>query len=184
MREVSDRCIEVSHAYDVILGVINSSICQVKKRQSCDFWKKAQTLIKMRPMYCNSINCDLRFFLRGTCKKNRLSSIKSVSHTQVILIQLNFLHERRHHKGESLSVEVVERVADKHGQKYCAPVVSITCCGHGCRFSPFRKWQQKNKPCSCRLRLLLPVTATFASGSTVHRQLLTCGEVFAISRGG
>lgn len=146
MREVSDRCIEVSHAYDVILGVINSSICQVKKRQSCDFWKKAQTLIKMRAMYCNSINCDLRFFLRGTCKTKRLSSIKSVSHTQVILIQLNFLHERRHHKGESLSVEVVERVADKHGQKYCAPVVSITCCGHGCRFSPFKKWQQKNKP--------------------------------------
>lgn len=31
--------------------------------------------------------------------------------------------------------------------------------------------------------LLLPVTATFASGATVCRQLLTCGKVFAIQRG-
>lgn len=103
-----------------------------------------------------------------------------MSHTQVILIQLNFLHERRHHKGESLSVKVVERVADKHGQKYGAPVVSIAGCGHGCRFSPLKM----SKTCCCRLRPLLPVTATFASGSTVHSQLLTCGEVFVISRGG
>lgn len=62
------------------------------------------------------------------------------SHTQVILIQLNFLHEWRHHKGERLSVEVVQRVADKHGQKYSASVVSITCCRHGCRFSPVKEY--------------------------------------------
>lgn len=77
---VSDRCIEISHAYDVILGVINSSIFQVKKCQSCDFWKKAQTLIKMQPMYCNSINCDLRFFLRGTCKEMTIKHKVSVSY--------------------------------------------------------------------------------------------------------
>lgn len=39
------------------------------------------------------------------------------------------------------------------------------------------------KNLAAAVTLLLSVTATFASGSTVHRQLLTCGKVFAISGG-
>lgn len=54
------------------------------------------------------------------------------SHTQIILIQLNLLHYRRHHKRERLSVEVVQCVAHKHGQKYRASVVSIAWLSHGC----------------------------------------------------
>lgn len=72
--------------------------------------------------------------------------MKAGTRTQVILVQLNFVHERRHHKGESLSVEVVKSVADKHCQKYGCPVVSIACCGHGCR-RPLKR-SQKSACCS------------------------------------
>ena len=111
-------------------------------------------------------------------------------HTKVILIQLNFLHQRRHHKGESLPVEVVQRVADKHGQEYSASVVSITWFSHGCRFGPTKltstgRIEDKSRGGSKLLlsdRPVLPVTVNFASGSSVQKQLLTCGEVFTISR--
>lgn len=60
----------------------------------------------------------LRFLTNNTC------------HTQVIFVQWNLLHQGGHHKRKSLSVEVVQRVANEHGQEYCGAVVSITWFSH------------------------------------------------------
>lgn len=94
--------------------------------------------------------------------------MRAVRRTQVILIQLDFVHERRHHKGESLPVEVVKSVADKHGQEYSCPVVSIACPGHGCSCGPFKGSQEPAWSTWSALR----GTATFASGAPAG----ACGE--------
>lgn len=100
-----------------------------------------------------------------------------VSHTQIILIQFNFLHYRRHHEGESLSVEVVQRVAHKHGQKYSSSVVFITCSGHGCKSERNEGESRGESELQACDRLLLSVTVNFDPGSTAHKvngQLLHC----------
>lgn len=103
--------------------------------------------------------------------------------TQVILVHLHFLHERGHHEGEGLPVEVVEHVAHKHAEKYGPPVVSIACRGHGCRSRCRERVSQKHgnksqlplppsssESCACRPPARPPATATFASGSAVHSE--------------
>lgn len=100
-----------------------------------------------------------------------------LSHTQVILVQLNFFHYRRHHKGESLSVKVVQRVAHKHGQENSSSVVSITCSGHDCKVCPTKIVKSEGESRGGRKLLAcdrpqLCVTLNFDSWSTVQKQLL------------
>lgn len=68
-----------------------------------------------------------------------LSCPSTSTRTKIILVHRHFLHERGHHKGEGLPVEVVEHVANKHAEKYGSPVVSIARRGHGCRESQTRQ---------------------------------------------
>lgn len=98
--------------------------------------------------------------------------------TQVILVQLNFVHERRHHKGESLPVEVVKSVADEHGQEDGRPVVSIARCGHGCRRPLTRSHKSARRSlicdlcfgvCTCSLTGAGGGDSTSASASTRER---------------
>lgn len=99
---------------------------------------------------------DCQFHLlekQGTHMKN-----KPKPRTQVILVQLDFLHESRHDEGEGLPVEVVKRVAHEHGQEYACPVVPIAVPGHGCTCRPSKSLLK-----AWLLQPDLRVSATFAS---------------------
>lgn len=119
--------------------------------------------------------------------------------TQVILVHLHFLHERGHHEGEGLPVEVVEHVAHKHAEKYGPPVVSIARRGHGCRSRCRERVSQKHgnksqlplppsssESCACRPPACPPACdGDLCLGiRRAQRALERGGEVvFAISRG-
>lgn len=51
--------------------------------------------------------------------------------TQVILVQRDLLHQRRHDKREGLAVEVVQAVASKHGREDHSAVIAVASGRHG-----------------------------------------------------
>lgn len=51
--------------------------------------------------------------------------------TQVIFVQRDLLHQRRHDKGEGLAVEVVQAVASKHGREDHGSVIPVASGCHG-----------------------------------------------------
>jgi hypothetical protein len=69
--------------------------------------------------------------IRDMQDRKRGKDNSEASLTQVIFVQLDLLHERGHHKGKGLPVEVVQRIAHKHGQENGGAVISIPCGCHG-----------------------------------------------------
>lgn len=57
----------------------------------------------------------------------RITSLKNLcAPTQVIFIQLDLLHYRRHYKGKGLPVKVIQRIAHEHSRENSSPVVAIS----------------------------------------------------------
>lgn len=86
--------------------------------------------IKVRPLSAVS-KLWLLIVVWDMQDRNRGKDNSEDSITHVIFFYLDILHERGHHQGEGLPIEVVQRKAHKHGQANCAAVVSIPCGCHG-----------------------------------------------------
>ena len=120
-------CIDHTHSplpvpTDMDLRASSSCTCTVPWAQLC---RQSTHIPRLYPPHCT----DTQLVLLVLCSWAHHPALLGL--TQVIFVQRDLLHQRRHDKGEGLAVEVVQAVASKHGREDHGSVIAVASGCHG-----------------------------------------------------